>query len=62
MPLDKLETADVQAVHKGFGADWRSVFDLKRALAKRRGTGMPGTGPVALQFKRWEKLLAAKAG
>lgn len=62
VPLDKLETADVQAVHKGFGADWRSVFDLKRALAKRRGTGMPGTGPVAQQFKRWEKLLAAKAG
>lgn len=58
VPLDQLSTEDVQRVHAGFGADWRKVFDLKRAVATRRGTGMPGAGPVAQQFKRWEKLLA----
>ena len=33
-------------------------FDLKRALAKREGTGMPGPKQLAKQFKRWEKRLA----
>jgi argininosuccinate lyase len=55
--LDQLRTADVQQVHAEFGADWADVFDLRRALAKRSGTGMPGPKQVARQFKRWEKLL-----
>jgi argininosuccinate lyase len=57
VPLDQLPTAEVQKLHPGFGPDWAEVFDLKRALAKRRGTGMPGPAQVAKQFKRWEKLL-----
>jgi len=44
-------------VHPAFGADWVEVFDLKRALAKREGTGMPGPKQVARQFKRWAKVL-----
>ncbi len=57
VPLDQLPTAEVQKLHPGFGPDWAEVFDLKRALAKRRGTGMPGPAQVAKQFKRWKKLL-----
>ena len=45
--LDRLPTADVRAVHPGFGADWATVFDLRRAMAKRRGTGMPGPAQVS---------------
>jgi argininosuccinate lyase len=56
--LNTLATADVQQVNPAFGADWVSVFDLKRALAKREGTGMPGPKQLARQFKRWEKRLA----
>ena len=36
---------------------YEKVFDLKRALAKRTGTGMPGPKQVAKQFARWEKVL-----
>src|SRR4051812_35963535 len=56
--LNQLSTRDVQNVHPKFGADWSEVFDLKRALAKREGTGMPGPKQVAKQFSRWKKRLA----
>jgi len=56
--LDRLPVAEVQALHPGFGADWPQVFDLKRAMAKRRGTGMPGPVQVRKQLSRWRKLLA----
>jgi argininosuccinate lyase len=52
-----LPTEEVQRVHPAFGADWVTVFDLQRALAKRVGTGMPGPTQVARQFARWKKLL-----
>ena len=55
--LDQLPTEDVHRINAAFGADWVEVFDLKRALAKRTGTGMPGPKQVARQFSRWTKLL-----
>jgi len=57
-PLPGLSTADVRRVHPGFGADWAKVFDLDRAIALRKGTGMPGPSQVARQFARWKKILA----
>jgi argininosuccinate lyase len=57
VPLNRLSTAQVRQVHSSFGADWAQVFDLKRALAKRAGPGMPGPAQVAKQLKRWEKIL-----
>jgi argininosuccinate lyase len=57
IPLNRLSTADVRGVSAGFGPDWAGVFDLRRALARRRGTGMPGPAQVRRQFKRWEKIL-----
>ncbi len=56
--LDQLSAEDVNKIHPAFGPDWADVFDLKRALAKRAGTGMPGPAPVAKQFARWKKALA----
>jgi argininosuccinate lyase len=55
--LDQLPTEEVQRLHPAFGADWVTVFDLPRALAKRKGTGMPGPLQVTRQFSRWKKLL-----
>ncbi|MEI6466391.1 MAG: argininosuccinate lyase [Verrucomicrobiota bacterium] len=55
--LNHLSTADVQTVHPAFKADWVDVFDLKRAIAKREGTGMPGPKQLARQFTRWKKVL-----
>ncbi len=57
LPLDQLPTAEVKKVHPGYGDDWAVVFDLKRAMAMRRGTGMPGPAQVKKQFARWRKLL-----
>jgi argininosuccinate lyase len=57
LPLDRLALADVQSVHPAFGPDWAKVFDLRTAVAKRAGTGMPGPKQLARQFARWEKRL-----
>jgi argininosuccinate lyase len=55
--LDHLPAEAVKKIHAAFGADWVEVFDLKRALARRTGTGMPGPAQVARQFARWKKIL-----
>ena len=57
LPLDKLPTAEVKKIHAGYGDDWAIVFNLKRAMAKRTGTGMPGPAQVKKQLARWSKLL-----
>lgn len=55
--LDRLSDADVASVHPKFGPDWIESFDLKMAMARRCGTGMPGPAQVNRQFLRWKKLL-----
>jgi argininosuccinate lyase len=57
-PLDKLATADVRKIHPKLGDDWAVVFDLKRAVERRQGTGMPGPKQVKRQLARWQKRLA----
>ncbi|HYP17091.1 MAG TPA: argininosuccinate lyase [Opitutus sp.] len=56
--LNQLPVEEVSKIHPAFEADWTDVFDLKRALAKRTGTGMPGPAQVNRQFKRWRSQLA----
>lgn len=55
--LNQLSNEDVQAIHPAFATDWSGVFDLKRALARRGGTGMPGPKQLAKQFARWQGVL-----
>ena len=56
--IPDLSNAEVARLDPAFGADWTSVFDLDRAMAMRRGTGMPGPAQVARQVARWKKILA----
>jgi argininosuccinate lyase len=56
--LNELPFDEVKAIHASFGRDWVQVFDLKRAMAKRTGTGMPGPAQLKKQFARWKKQLA----
>jgi len=56
-PLDRLSLADFQGVDKHFGPDVRSVFDLKKAMSRRKITGAPGTNEVKKQLARWRKQL-----
>jgi len=58
-PLNRLSTAEVRKVHAGFGPGWAKVFDLRHALEKRRGPGMPGPKQIDRQFARWKMLLQA---
>lgn len=58
VPLDRLPFEEVSKVHPALERDWTSVFDLKRALAKRAGTGMPGPSQVKRQMARWKKILS----
>jgi len=57
VPLDRLTHAEVQKVHAKFGPDWIESFHLDKAMARRRGTGMPGPAQLKRQFARWKKLL-----
>jgi argininosuccinate lyase len=56
-PVPQLPTAEVRRLSPAFGDDWASVFNLDRALAMRKGTGMPGPSQLARQFVRWKKIL-----
>jgi argininosuccinate lyase len=55
--INELPFDEVQKIHPKLGKDWVDVFDLKRALSMRKGTGMPGPAQVKKQFGRWKKLL-----
>jgi argininosuccinate lyase len=57
-PLDRLTLADFQGIDSTFGKDVTSVFDLKKAMARRKVTGSPGTLEVKKQLARWKKMLA----
>ena len=55
--LDRLTHAEVAKIHPNFGPDWAECFDLRKAMARRTGTGMPGPAQLKRQFARWKKLL-----
>jgi argininosuccinate lyase len=56
-PLNHLTLAELKTLHPAFGPDALSVFDLEKALARRRLTGAPGTIEVKQQIEHWRKLL-----
>jgi argininosuccinate lyase len=59
-PLDELPEKAARALVPKLGDDWRSVFDVKRALSARERPGMPGPRQVASQIQRWQKILGMK--
>lgn len=58
VPLPELPETVARAVDDRLPADWRSVFDLRRALAARERPGMPGPGQVAAEIADWRQRLA----
>ena len=56
-PLDRLTLADFQGIDLTFTADVTSVFDLKKAMSRRKLTGSPGTLEVKKQLARWKSAL-----
>ncbi len=55
--LRQLDLSELRAVNKKFGPDALRVLDLKKAMAKRRLPGAPGTVEVRNQLRRWRKKL-----
>ncbi|MDE3084954.1 MAG: argininosuccinate lyase, partial [Verrucomicrobiota bacterium] len=57
MRLNDLPLEEARVAHSAFGPDWTEVFELRRAMARRAGTGMPSPAQIKKQFARWKKLL-----
>ena len=57
-PLNRLSLEDFQGIDRTFTTDVTSVFDLKKAMSRRKLTGAPGTLEVKKQLARWKKALA----
>ena len=57
LALPELSDADAREVCPELGDDWREVFDLGRAFAKREKPGMPGPGQIALRIEFWDGIL-----
>ena len=55
--LPELSDQDVQKIFPEIGNDWRDVFDLSRAFAKREKPGMPGPSQVSARIQFWEGIL-----
>ena len=55
--LPELSDEDALSICPQIGTDWRMVFDLSRAFAKREKPGMPGPQQVAGRIKFWEGIL-----
>lgn len=60
-PINKLDDKSAREVCEFLGDDWKSVFDLKRAISMREKTGMPGENQVKNRLKHWRGFLKAKA-
>ena len=57
-PINELSDAAAKKVCPHLGEDWKSVFDLKRAISMREKAGMPGKKQTAKRIAYWKKLLA----
>ncbi len=58
LPLNRLSRAEFQAISTEFGPDVLATFDLRKAMARRKSTGAPGTRQVRQQLAAWKKRLA----
>jgi argininosuccinate lyase len=48
----------LQAANPNFSKDALEVFDIQRAMGRRRMVGAPGPDQLARQLKRWQSALA----
>jgi argininosuccinate lyase len=55
--LNRLPLSAFQSVDKMFAEDVTSVFDLSKAMSRRKLSGAPGTGEVKRQLARWKQRL-----
>jgi argininosuccinate lyase len=56
--LDQLTAKEMQQINQNFKEDALEVFDVKKALSRRRMAGAPAPDLIARQLKRWLAALA----
>jgi len=56
-PLDRLSLEEWRSIDSRFGPDVKGLFDLDKALLRRKGVGNPGPREVRRQITRWKRLL-----
>ncbi len=57
VPLNRIALADLKKFSLLFDVDIASVFDVRGSLAGRTAGGAPSPDNIAVQVKRWRKLL-----
>lgn len=57
-PLNRLSLEEFQGVERLFGRDVMQMFDLQKAMDRRRIVGAPGTREVARQLASWRRRLS----
>lgn len=60
IPLNKISLAEWRQIDSKVPTEVNQVFDLKRAMKKRRMIGAPGTDPVNKRLRYWTQKLKAK--
>jgi argininosuccinate lyase len=58
VPLDRLQTADLQGVSQHFGDDAADVFDMSQATQRRAAAGGTAAGALAAQLDRARAMQA----
>src|SRR6266496_721074 len=56
--LNALSNEEFRAASDAFGEDVREVFDVRKALQRRRATGSPSPENISRQIARWREMLA----
>ena len=59
-PLNQLPLAELKKFSLLFDSDVAEIFDVRSALAKRRGIGAPSAENMAAQITRWRLDLGLK--
>jgi argininosuccinate lyase len=57
--LNQLTVKELQAIDKNFGADVDDIFDLTKAMERRKLPGAPSAAEVERQLARWREIFAA---
>jgi argininosuccinate lyase len=57
VPLNQIALAELKKLSPLFDVDLASVFDVRGSLAGRTAPGAPSPDNIAVQVKRWRKLL-----
>jgi argininosuccinate lyase len=61
VPIHRLSFEEVRKTSDAFDEDWTDVFNLRTAMAKRVGAGMPGPNQIQLELERWRVTIESEA-